>query len=387
MDSSIYFSPVDIENKDFPEDSIGELIEVFTSSNSFPVIEDYDLFIIGVKESRNANSNSGCSNGPDEVRKKLYQLQSNWSKLKIADLGNIEPGETVEDTYYALKSVLSEIIKLGKLPIILGGSQDLTFANYQAYETLEQVVNIVTVDCKLDLGDVDQGIHSKGFLNKIILHQPNYLFNYSNVGYQTYFVLDEERRLMERLFFDVHRLGDVKQDIREVEPIVRNADMLSFDISAIRNADAPGNENATPNGFNGEDVCAITRYAGLSDKLSSIGFYELNPAFDNQSQTAFLVAEMLWYFIEGFYNRKNDVNGRDKTDFLKYVVATSTEASEIIFYKNLKSDRWWMDVPYPESKLSKYRRHQMVPCSYADYQEACQDKVPEKWWRNYRKLQ
>ncbi|MCB0481652.1 MAG: formimidoylglutamase [Flavobacteriales bacterium] len=387
MDLSIYFTPLEITDGRYTGDSIGSKTHFFGKDSDFPEISDFDLVIFGAQEERNAKGNKGCAQAPKAIREKLYQLESNWHKVKLADLGDIMPGETIEDTYFALKTVIAQIIKLGKIPIVLGGSQDLTFANYQAYEQLEQVVNIVSVDNKLDLGDVDQPINSKGFLNKIILHQPNYLFNYSNIGYQTYFVSDEERRLMERLFFDIHRLGEVKRDIKEVEPIVRNADMVTFDISAIRFADAPGNENTTPNGFNGEDACAIARYAGLSDKLSSIGFYELNPNFDTNHQTAFLVSEMIWYFIEGFYNRKNDHLASSKKELLKYIVATSTEASEIVFYKNLKSDRWWMDVPYPESKLSKYRRHQLVPCSYSDYQEACHDKVPEKWWRNYHKLQ
>ena len=95
---------------------------------------------------------------------------------------------------------------------------------------------------------------------------------------------------------------------------------------------------------------------------------------------------MIWYFIEGFYNRKGDVLHKKNKDFLKYTVATNTEIEEIIFYKNLVSERWWLDIPYPESKLSKYRRHQLVPCSYSDYQKACNDEVPDKWWSNFRKF-
>lgn len=386
MDLSIYFSQVEFYNSDYSEDSLGCFIQFNNPSEDFPTLAEADMALIGVEEERNSYKNKGCSEGPDEIRAKLYGLKKNWSKLRFADLGNIKPGETVQDTYFALNSVVTECVKAGVVPIIIGGSQDLTYANYQAYENLEQVVNIVTVDRALDLGDVEHDIKSNGFLNKIILHQPNYLFNYSNIGYQTYFVTEEERKLMERLHFDVHRLGAVKADLKEIEPIVRNADVLSIDMSAFRFSDAPGCEHVTPNGFNGEEACAITRYAGLSDKLSSIGIYEYNPRFDKNGQTAFLIAEMLWYFIEGYYNRKGDVLHKKNRDLLKYIVTTNTEIEEIIFYKNLLSERWWMDIPYPESKLSKYRRHQLVPCSYTDYQKACNDEVPDKWWRNFQKF-
>lgn len=385
MDLDIYFQKVDFHNENFGADTLGERVVFNNDADGFPALENIDLVIIGVLEERNAVNNEGCANGANVIRKKLYDLKRNWN-FRIADLGNIAPGENVSDTYFALSNVVAQCVKSNVLPVILGGSQDLTYANYKAYESLEQVVNIVSIDNAIDLGDVEQPISSKSFLNKIILHQPNYLFNYSNLGYQTYFVSEEERELMDRLFFDVHRLGMVKQDIREVEPVVRNADIVSFDISAIRYADANGNGNATPNGFNGEDACAITRYAGLSDKISSIGIYEYNPVKDRDEQTAFLIAEMIWYFIEGYYNRKGDVVSKKSSDILKYIVSTDTDAQEIVFYKNLKSDRWWMDVPYPESKLSKYRRHQLVPCSYSDYQYACNNEIPEKWWRNYRRL-
>ncbi|UTW64445.1 formimidoylglutamase [bacterium SCSIO 12741] len=386
MELSIYFKQIEFYNSEYTPEDLGSTIALFNDGEDFPNPADFDIVLIGVLEDRLSINNKGCAEAPDAIRKQFYKLKNNWEDCKIADLGNIQPGESVEDTYFAVRQVVAECVKMGTLPVILGGSQDLTFANYQAYEELEQVVNIVSIDNRFDLGDVNESISSRSFLNKIILHQPNYLFNYSNLGYQTYFTSLEERQLMERLYFDVYRLGEVKADIREVEPVVRNADVLSFDISAIRFADAPGNKNTTPNGFNGEEACAITRYAGLSDKLSSIGFYELNPSVDQMDQTSFLVSEMLWYFVEGFYNRKYDTINRDKKELLKYIVATNTEANEIIFYKNLRSDRWWMDVPYPESKLSRYRRHQLVPCSYQDYQLACNDEVPQKWWRNYQKL-
>src|SRR5690606_1183267 len=127
---------------------------------------------------------------------------------------------------------------------------------------------------------------------KIFLHQPNYLFNFSNLGYQTYFVNQDSLRVMDKLFFDAQRLGEISGAIHLAEPAIRNANMISFDISSIRSSDAVANVNASPNGFYGEEACQITRYAGYNDKLSSIGFYEFNPAYDQNGQTAMLLAQM-----------------------------------------------------------------------------------------------
>ncbi len=191
---------------------------------------------------------------------------------------------------------------------------------------------------------------------------------------------------LAKLFFDTHRLGDVRSNMEEVEPIVRNADIVSFDMSSIRYSDSPGNGNATPNGFHGEEACQIARYAGMSDKLSSIGFYELNPELDNAGQSAHLLAQMIWYFLEGFSNRKRDFPISSRADFTKYRVFIQNNKYEIVFYKSPKSDRWWMDVPYPPNKKIKYERHHLVPCSYQDYQTACKEEMPDKWWLTFQKL-
>ncbi|MBK5286250.1 MAG: arginase family protein, partial [Bacteroidia bacterium] len=182
-----------------------------------------------------------------------------------------------------------------------------------------------------------------------------------------------------------YRLGEVQSSIEETEPIVRNADILSVDISAVRQSDAPANANATPNGFYGEEMCRIVRYAGMSDKLFTVGFYELNPILDSNQQTSHLTAQMLWYFVDGFYSRKKDYPWKNKNDFLQYKIVVENSNHEIIFYKSTRSERWWMEVPFADSKI-KYQRHHIVPCSYNDYLKASNQEIPERWWRAFQKL-
>ncbi|MEI7594655.1 MAG: formimidoylglutamase [Bacteroidota bacterium] len=363
----------------------GNIIRVNSHENGFPDLTDVQLAFVGVPEDRKAENNEGCALAPNFVRKYFYKLYKGTGNAVIADLGNIKRGHSLNDTYIALSNVVAELIQRKIIPIIIGGSQDLTYANYLAYENMGQIINIVSVDCAFDLGKNEKDINSQSYLSQIILHQPNFLFNFANIGYQTYFVDQEAIELMNKLYFDAFRLGNVRADMEEVEPIVRNADVLSFDISAIRHSDAPGNNNASPNGFYGEEACQIARYAGLSDKLSSVGFYELNPVFDVNEQTSHLVAQMIWYFIEGFNNRKKDLPLKDKTDYIKYRVTLKNNEHEIVFYKSKKSDRWWLEVPY-QTSLTKYERHHLVPCSYKDYQIACKDEMPDKWWQAYQKL-
>ncbi|MFC1733962.1 formimidoylglutamase [candidate division KSB1 bacterium] len=390
MDIDIYFEPFNIPDYDYSDKQhrkrLGDVIVPHIKEGQFPDLTGIDIAIIGVNEDRRNVDNEGCAAAPDHIRKELYKLYQGPNITRIADLGNIKRGHEVEDTYYAVSTVLSELIKNKIIPVILGGSQDITYANYLAYESMSQIINIVSIDTGFDLGETEEDFDAQSYLSKIILHQPNYLFNYTNIGYQTFYVDQEGINLMSKLYFDTYRIGVVRANLEEVEPMIRNADMMTIDMSAIRHADAPGNNNATPNGFFGEEICQIIRYAGISDKLSSIGFYEMNPAFDSNNQTAKLIAQMIWYFIDGYYNRKNDFPFKKKEDYLKYIVPLKSNKNEITFYKSKKSDRWWMEVPCPTDLMSKFERHYLVACSYKDYQTATEDDIPDRWWQASQKL-
>lgn len=386
MDISIYFQPVDVSWYPFGEKKLrfGDTLEIFSDKDHFPDFLDFDIAIIGVEEDRRATGNEGCATAPDAVRKKLYNLFPGNYHPKIVDLGNIKRGDTVEDTYYALSSTVSALLQLKVFPLIIGGSQDLTFANYTAYENNGKIINIAAIDPAFDLGDSEQDMDSESYLSRIILHQPSYLFNYTNIGYQTYFVEQESIELMDALFFDIYRLGDIRSDIKKVEPLLRNADMLTFDVSTIRYSDAMGNGNASPNGFYGEEACQLCWYAGLSDKLSSAGFYEINPKKDTDNQTSFLVAEMIWYFIEGFYSRRGEFPGDKDNDFVTYRVQLEDYSDDIVFFKSKKSNRWWMQVLEPENVQKKYERHYIIPCTYDDYKKQPLTKFPNDGGRLIR---
>lgn len=393
MSLADFFSPVDSNKVSVREvfftSQLGSQVEIYI--HEFPDLETqtFDIAIIGVLEDRNSINNQGCALGPDYVREKLYSLYQGTYNIRMVDLGNIKAGNTVSDTYFAVKTVVAELVKKDIVPLIIGGGQDLTYAQYLAYESLEQKVDLVIVDPKFDLDDsvhdntIETG--STSYLNKILLHQPNYLFNYSNIGYQTYYVNQDSLRVMEKLLFDVHRLGEFSGNISVSEPIIRNANLLSFDMAAIRSSDAGGNANAGPNGFYGEEACQICRYAGLNDKLTSIGFYEFNPAYDTNGQTAMLLAQMIWYFVDGVYHRKKDFPLQPKSQYLIYRASLKDNTHELVFVKSKKTDRWWMQVPYPVG-TSKNERYHLVPCRYEDYQIAVSGEMPDLWWRTYQKL-
>jgi arginase family enzyme len=381
-----YLSPIDdallMHSKMQSNKPIGQCIDIYTTLGEFPDLEGKKIAIIGVEEDRGAIDNYGTGNNLDTVRKEFYSLYpGNWP-INLVDLGNIKKGNSIEDTYFALKSILSSLIKNKIIPIILGGGQDLTYPNYRAYDVLEQTVNLACVDNKFDLGSIEADLNSQTFLSKIVMNQPCNLFNYSNIGYQTYFNSQNEIDLLESLFFESHRLGEVSNSLQIVEPVLRDADIVSIDLSAVKNSEAPANNNATPNGFTGAEICAISRYAGISDKVSSFGIYEYNSKYDNKNQTAQLISQMIWYFIEGVNYRANDYPFGLKDNYQKFIVPIENEV--LNFFKSNKSGRWWMEISLNEN--NKYKRHALIPCTYQDYISATDQEIPDRWLNTLKKL-
>lgn len=385
MDLTILFSPVDesvYRNITSPT-SFLKSIRIY--SEKMPDHRDAHIALIGLKEERGTLTNSGVTTGADEIRKKLYNLKRGSGAYRIVDLGNLNPGIDLNETYVRISEVCRILLEKNVLPILIGGTHDLDYGQYAAYETLEKLVSFLNVDAMLDLEDKTESGASRQHIHKVLLHEPNYLFSYAHLAYQSYLIDPLSVSILEKLYFEAFRVGQVRTNLQEIEPVIRNADLVSFDVTAIRSSDAPGNANAQPFGLTGEEACQICWYAGHNEKLSSIGFYEYNPNFDDvHKKTASVVATMIWYFIEGYYSRKNESNFKSN-DFLKYTVSMPVEPETIQFYKSKFSEKWWMEVPYPTGR-ERYSRNSIVPCSYSDYQTAIKGEVPERYISTLAKL-
>jgi len=349
-------------------------------------LQEYDLALIGVPDDRGSRTNMGNDKAPDAIRDEFFKLHIPFAEreMKIIDLGNIIIGESQKDTQFAIASVVLHLLTRKVIPIIIGGGHDLSYGQYLGYQELYKLVNMVVIDEKIDIIESEEECQdARGFLSCILTHNPNYLFNLSLIGYQSYLNNPFVIEMLESLNYDCIRLGIARQQLDALEPLLRDADLVSIDMSAIRMADSPAHFSPSPNGFTGEELCQLARYAGLSDKLTSFGIYELNPLYDHRYQSCQLAAQMIWCFVEGFYNRKGD-HPKNEENFLKFMVKLDELDHELIFWKSKTSDRWWMELPFGDRE--KYERHQMVPCTYQDYELACKEEIPDRWMRVYNKL-
>lgn len=389
MDLSVYFKPIIKEQIDFEHNDyllcLGDSVVQYVEEGNFPDVPASSLVMIGVGEDRNSFNNKGSAESADAIRKKLYRLAIPHNDLKLYDLGNLIVGNTPQDTYFALTEVMAKLIGQQSVVILLGGSQDLIYPVYCAYEMLGKVMNLCSVDSRFDLDD-GENIHSRNYLKHIILRQPNFLFNYSHLAYQSYFVGERYIQLMEELNFDAYPLGWVQANMDKVEPLVRNADVVSIDMGAVRQSDAPANADPSPHGLYGEELCQMVHLSGLSEATSFIGFFEMNAVYDNRYQTAHLIAHAIWYFISGYCSRRGESPLRDKRDFRRFVVQMPDEDLEIVFFKSKFTERWWMEIPSMGSTVDNAAQSSLIPCSFSDYEKAMANEIPELWLKTCRRI-
>lgn len=314
-----------------------------------------------------------------DFRKHLYALYAgNWH-FSIADLGNLPKRQTNEETYLHIQEIVSFLIKKGIIPIMIGGGQHFTYALYRSFDHLEQMVNLVSVDAKFDFGEGNELFSENSYFSKILSEEPVNLFDFTNLGYQSYYVAQEELDLLDKMCFDSYRLGNVVNDLTSIEPAMRDADIVNVDMTCVQARDV-GLQEGYVNGFSNREICAISRYAGISNNVQAYGIF-------NIVQTDFamqLVAQMVWYFYEGYNFRIKELPLIDDENYTKYIVPI--DDINVEFFKSGITGRWWMKPGSDKySKLDGHLPLGLIPCLEQEYKQALQGIIPERWWKSYRK--
>ena len=361
-----------------PKQILGKNISIHTQNNGLPELKGLTIALIGLHEHRNSFFHNSSYN-VNQFRKVFYELYpGNWN-LSIADLGDLPNGEKVEDTYFAIKEIGVHLKQMNIIPVFIGGSHDLMFPLYEIFQNFKQLVNIVSVDRSFDFSQEDELISGRSYMSKIIMEKPNVLNNYTNIGFQSYYCAEQEKDLMGKLYFDSIRLGQVLNQPALAEPVFRDADVVSFDMKCLSWHAIADPLKGQPNGIDSRTICSLTRYAGISDRVSFLGFFEI----PSTPMTDQLLAQMIWYLIEGVQLRFDEypVN---KKDFLKYSVTLSDQI--MVFYKSDKSNRWWMELTNNSHLNNKTKSTTLLACTEKDYLDAMQDKIPERWYNAVKRI-
>ena len=367
-------SLIDELNENYLQGSIYKKLAIHTSSFGIPDLESTNVCIIGLDEYRNSFFQSATQD-LDSLRREFYKLKfSNW-KLSISDLGNLPNGNTVDDTYHALYEICKELLSKKIVLILIGGSNDLIYPIFKSFDSYSDKVNIVSIDNQFDLYQESELVSGRTYMNKIIIDDSNSLNDFTNIGYQRHLCSHDELQLMEKLFFEYISLGEISENNMKAEPIMRNSNIVSFDMKALSFSASYDQTQGNPNGIDPRLACILTKYAGQSNKTNFLGLFELS----NNKVSRKLYSEIIWYFLDGIDKRIIESDFNDSQTFNKYIVQTS--GRDIVFYKSKISEKWWMLIDASKNKSISY-----LPCLESDYQDALNDNIPIRWLKATKRI-
>ena len=352
--------------------TLGAALEKNTAVLAPENIQKLEVAIVGAPFDSRKETNK--SEAPDRIRAHLYTLANLDCNANIVDFGNLKPASSLKGNYQALRDIIDYFNELQVVTIVIGGSQDLSLGICDAFAG-DPFFCLSTVDAFLDVKKGKESLGAGNYLSRIFSRHK--LFQFSLIGYQGHYVPREY--LSKVAGFGPHiRLGELRDDFKRIEPVLRNTDFLSFDTAAIKYSEAPGVGSFSPNGLRGEEACQLAKYAGLSNRLKVFGLFEMNPDSDAHQLTARLSAQIVWYFLEGCANR-NAQDTMQEENATRYQVQVKSLDKPLIFLKNNHSGQWWVQV---ESVNGGTR---YFACSEYEYEQAANNEIPELWLKYIQK--
>ena len=363
---SEYFSPVKIEIIDYvnklDNNQLGSKLKINGREN-LNSLESLDIVIFSINEYRFNSGTPKSFNANKDFRKKLYSLYyGNWD-LNIYDLGDLENGNLVSDTQFALTKILDFFSKNKILVITIGGSQNLLYNMYSSLKETLQKINLVSVDNKIDFAN-----NNESFLSKVIMDENNKLANFANIGYQKHLASVPENKLLDKMYFESINLGKIKSNLAEAEPFLRDSDIVSFNINSVKSGDL-NNAHQYPNGLSSYELCSLSRFSGLSSRVNIVSFFE---NWDLSIMNS-LLAESTWYVIDGYSTRIKENPINDSNDFVYYYI--ELDNYKFKFYRSKLSDRWW--VEFLNDQLISVEKD-IISCTYDDYINCKNSIIPER---------
>ena len=406
MNLALLFEPsraLPLDSDQAAPGSLGERVAGYRAGAPFPA--DWataDIALLGVPEWRDETAPTDWADlaaapppfdpaGPDAIRRRLYHLTSGTGAWRICDVGNLRPGPTPADTAERLAEVVAVLRRHNVLALILGGTHTLTLGQHAGYEhdPADQPATETAGAGPAGAGRAapvrgavidrasaaaDRGPGPATWLRGLLLREPNHLATLAHLGSQRYHVSAAEATALDKMYFDVRRLGALHADLPAAEPLLRTADWLSVDVAACAHAAVPRPAaEASPFGLSAEQLCQLTWYAGHSRQLSSAGFYGYEPAPDPLGLGAMTLAVAAWYLIEGYYHRPAHVPTEAPDHYTRYDVPLAGSTETLIFYQHPQTGQWWLLVEPPVAAPH------LLPCTEADYLTAARGEVPACW--------
>ncbi len=302
----------------------------------------------------------------DTVRMELAALAQVKEGLSILDLGNIKKGNSVKDSLVALQDVLGFLGEYNVFVIAISNCNHVKKAFMESINTGHDS-KIVEIDPRFSI------IRTLEFLPDEYQQK----LNYTNIGYQSYYIHHKEFNWLKNNFFDAYRLGEVRKNLAGIEPAIRNSSTINFSLNALKCQEAPDQQEISPNGFYSEEICQLAKYSGAADhlKIANISDFSQNSGL----HTIRLTAQLIWFLIFGYTIRVTEDPTQDP-HIKKFNVGQKVRGDNLVFYKSDNTERWWVEIP-----LQDHTNNVILPANYQDYIDACNQQIPDRWLKAMQK--
>ncbi len=304
----------------------------------------------------------GLKNGEAEIldfktiRKELYRLSKLDFEIPVCDLGDLISGKSHQDSHYVLQEVLSMCHYKNAIPVIIGGSNDLSFSLFSALNFHQKNLNYTQISNIISLSNEGDEITEKNFLSKIFSSKNFSIKNYHHLGYQKHLNELDSVKLMKEVEFEVIRLSEMMNSTEKTEPFFRRADLVTLNCDAVESFGDGFSVNPQVNGLNKREICSYMKETGLSENLKSVGIFNFN-ANSQEFLNHQLLAQMIWYLIEGINIQKSHPKERQYETFWIMI-----DDNSYAFKRDTFTNLWY----FGEDEKPEH----LIPCSRLEYEEA-----------------
>jgi len=317
-------------------------------------IKEDSIVLLFVSDYRGANGDAEVQDFT-AIRKEFYKLSQLDFEIPVVDLGDLVSGKSVQDSHYILQEVLSACHYKRAIPVIIGGSNDFAFSLFSGLNFHQKNINYTQISNIISLKQ-GENINEHTFLSKILGSKNFSIKNYHHLGYQKHLNEQDSVKLIKEVEFDIIRLAEMMNSTEKTEPFFRKADLVTVNCDAIESFGDAFSMNPQVNGLNRREICAYMKEIGLSENLKSVGIFNYNIYSENQLNHQ-LLAQMLWYLIEGINIQQSHPKERHYEIF--YVLI---EDRQYAFKRDTFSNLWYFG---DDENIEN-----CIPCSRRDFDEA-----------------
>ena len=261
--------------------------------------------ILGCPQDEGVQRNKGrpgAAAAPDEIRSFLYRLALDCAEGAIFDLGNTQIQSTLGATHDLHQQNVETVIADGKVPIVLGGGNDLSYPDCAGLAAIYPDPLAFNIDAHFDVR-ADEPRNS-GTPYRQLLEENHLRGNrffemasqpYANSRVYADYLVEKGVRVHD--LESLRRAGISTQFRAILNEMETDTIFWGFDLDSVRAADAPGVSAPSPLGLTGEEFCKIAAIAGGDSRTKIIEFTEVNPRFDIDGRTSRLTALAIWHFL------------------------------------------------------------------------------------------